>query len=100
MMLTVFRENIEISFFVSTLMHLSAQNCNVLTDAFLDSFKVTETRFCPKMYICPLPNLVSFVPTARSDWTGSYAKALIWELMPYRATCIAACQSKDICFWV
>lgn len=28
-------------------------------------------------YILPLPNLDSFVPTARSDWTGSKAIQLL-----------------------
>ena len=71
---------------MSTQTNLSAQNCNVLTEAFLGSFKLTETRFCPKMYIFPLPNFVSLVPTASKDWTGSYANALTWELIPYLAT--------------
>jgi len=33
---------------VSQQTSLSAQNCNVLTDAFLGSLKVVDTRFCPK----------------------------------------------------
>jgi len=69
--LVVSKENMEKSFFVSTHMSLSEQNRSILTDAFLGSFKVTVTRFWPKTYIWPPPNFVSFVPTARRDWTGS-----------------------------
>ena len=47
MILVVSKEYSEMSFFVSTHMSLSEQNCSIFTDAFLDSFKVTVTRFCP-----------------------------------------------------
>lgn len=47
--LVVSRAKTEKSFFVSMQTSLSAANCNILTEAFLGSFKIVDTRFCPKM---------------------------------------------------
>lgn len=75
-LLAVSRSHIVSSPLVLRLMSLLAEKWRLRMEPGLLSWKYFCILSRPKTYIWPLPNFDSLVPTARRDWTGSYARQL------------------------